>query len=1262
MAEPQRKYTPDIDPEIRPNLRAINGGGESTSSRGNLSGINTDRINDAQDGERNFQVIDGGGEGTSERGDLSSVDEARSGEKAPFINRVTGNQNEGKSRFSARGIIANRKWLASIGVIGVAGSLIAVFMTLLPLKLEMFISNITQSASAVPGYAVEQRTEYIVTRALATRLLMKANGGMDTESGKIAFCGNSSIACSLWLTYSSDYFEKKLGITFEADGRGRAKLGGKAQSWDIKATGEDGRSVDGIVQRITSNSEMRAFLKTEVKKNNNKNIVTRYIGRKILMKKYGVRNFNGPKKLEETRNSYNTAKTNLKAKIIANTMGKVSPRIATYLTCIQGGATCAELLRKGFNANGVDFTAEDPGDAPSNGDTQEVYEKKKEKYERAQAANNAISSAELGEVSGDSSDAVRKFISSKVVKIAGGSLAGAGLLDLIFGAVGAIDDGALEEVWYDIATQSYVGFAYEDIIVTNEKMKAGDIDMANLQAATELMDGAEESTLQQAENGGSAGLGAGASVTRKCDTGKGEVATKLEPGELVCPDQKAVRKYGESFKNQSWWGALTSVANSWNNTAGKAFELVGDTVSAALGSIPGVDKITAALGKAIEPAMEWIIEKLFVPPSLGYDDTGKAMGANNYDALSGAIRIAQNDTMIEGVSEDGTANGAGGRLLSSQEISAITNDYTKEEQEMIAKSSSTPAFLNPRVKGSLTQQLALMAPTSTKTLTTLPSRLLGIITPKTASVSAATASNINPFGLPISGYTDSDGVFNADPKVYTEEYCTASAKAREDSFTHSKEVGISVYTKSDPCALEKMVVGAELVSNGVSDDKYSLKDPLASITGGATGAGADLSVMTYNIRRDALTDSSGRNGLVVNTIKTQQPDIIGFQEMDQVQLTAISDALPQYAKTSDRLGDTRRIFWNKEKFKKVRDGTWNSAKTEGSNTMPWVELEANGTSFYVFNLHTQPGTGEVNTKLRAADGKKLIDDVIPSATNNDGKAVIVTGDMNSGYPGHKGTRSTEFYSAFTKNKTFDLAINLAEKKTGDRCETAHSFGSQDCGKNNARHIDHIYISNNVKPTVSSWKNIADDTTKNASDHNPVIANISIPGLTANNGEVGGPALVTTDGYAFPVALSGLQSGITLNQTKSTHWGGYAGFDLMSKDNTAVYAITDGDIVKVNRSYTFNGGPGKPCEAITFKSKDGYYYWYGHVINSTTKTAGIKAGEKIAEVAGKSYGALCNGGGPHLHIDRNKSLSLAGSKGDPSFIPQLSKIYEAAGGK
>src|SRR5690606_19501690 len=143
----------------------------------------------------------------------------------------------------------------------------------------------------------------------------------------------------------------------------------------------------------------------------------------------------------------------------------------------------------------------------------------------------------------------------------------------------------------------------------------------------------------------------------------------------------------------------------------------------------------------------------------------------------------------------------------------------------------------------------------------------------------------------------------------------------------------------------------------------------------------------------------------------------------------------------------------------------------------------------------------------------------------------------------------------------------------------------------------------TKPIISSWENVVrfpegasvkNSLTTQASDANPVIANITIPGLMPSGTNASGQ--VNTAGYAFPLDISGLTGGITTNQTTTTHHGGgrYKAFDLMAKDNTGVYAIHSGTIAKVNKSYTFTSGSGKPCQSITFKADDGYYYWYGHI--------------------------------------------------------------------
>ena len=153
--------------------------------------------------------------------------------------------------------------------------------------------------------------------------------------------------------------------------------------------------------------------------------------------------------------------------------------------------------------------------------------------------------------------------------------------------------------------------------------------------------------------------------------------------------------------------------------------------------------------------------------------------------------------------------------------------------------------------------------------------------------------------------------------------------------------------------------------------------------------------------------------------------------------------------------------------------------------------------------------------------------------------------------------------------------------------------------------------------------------------------------------------MNTDGYAYPVA--------PLNKSTPRPTDNHAepkyAYDFMRKGSTAVYAVFDGFIGKVNTS--FGGVPG--CASINLYGNDDWKYWYGHLQKPLVQEGDtVKAGQKIAEVAGFG-GSACYGGGPHLHLDRGYPPGTPGGGGtlapddnsrrDPTFIPFLQKLYD-----
>lgn len=732
-----------------------------------------------------------------------------------------------------RRMAGNKKVLGGAGLTGIGLLIAMAFVSLLPLKLEMMIKNVTQIASSVPSYATEQRLEYLITRALASRMLGLAHNA----DASLVFCKGGAIACSLFATFSNEYFEKKLGIELNIDAKGRVGLGGRASSWEVKpviskgATVMNEESVKALTFTLENNSDMKALIRQEVhSKTKSYQIITRYLARKLLMKKYGVTNWRGPKKIEAAVNRFNEAKANLKAGIIKNTLAKISPRMAIYLTCLQGSVATCEKLREGIDAtkNAVPVAeAAEPVQSPEESGLSEGdpgYDDAKADYERYQASQQAVEKITEGiaqetteEIAEDAAkDGIKSFISKRALAVAGGGLAAAGIADLVFKAVGSIDNGALDEISYDMTSQTYTGLS-SYLKTVNDSMKINDIDIETLEAAFQLFEGVESSALYQAESGLAVDTSKG--LVTECSGPNGPEKTRLKPGQLLCDDQKLVRDYDNALKGNPAWLALAATANTWNKSVGVAFDAVSSVTDAVFKIIPGFDLAMKNIGTAAQPFMDWVIGLAFDPPLVG----DEATSSQNYAALSGGIRESQNAVMKYGVDEDGNAMGGGGRVLSNEEIGAIVSEQEKYQQQDYKNRPMIAKLFDATLTGSFANRMLAYMPTSIAGFVGLPTQSFSsLLSGNLVGASTTNIDTINPFNLPIYGFSLSE--LQTEPKQFTESYCKVLAQNREDSYKRYRSISsIGVYKTSDPCALEKMVVGAALYDAGVYNNTYSLK-------------------------------------------------------------------------------------------------------------------------------------------------------------------------------------------------------------------------------------------------------------------------------------------------------------------------------------------------------------------------------------------------------------------------------------------------------
>lgn len=749
-------------------------------------------------------------------------------------------QQENKASSRSRNFMKKLKKNkgASIAVVLILGAFgIAAPFTVNLFKLSSLIEPIIGKVSKVPEHAVEQRFEYIVTRWLSMRIMKEAYPG----DKNLVFCAGGGLLCHLGSTKYSDWFTKQLDAKFEKEGRkikttlnatGKSSLGGKATSFTVSLEniGKDVSSLTrNVSKELSGHKEARRFVNNMVKQAHGKNYVLRYISKKILMRKYGIKRFNIIP--DKTAKNLTEVSAKIKASIIKGLVGRVSTRMTAYIGCLQGAnvATCKQLLDKlDFDIDKRIKEAEDAVNSSKEGS--EERKRAEAQLKKAQGSKASLESAK-SVINGEVDGSLGKVISKELIKKVLGPIAVVGWIDMAFRAVGAIDGRVLEAIFYDAMTQAVTAFAFNEDsspMVAADQIKDGSADMNTLAVASKMFDGAERSPLFQlfqlpsteAASPILASLSKG--ITRKCTNEAGEeVDTKLPPGESICPENKMVRDF-TTIKNNSWWRGLASVAGFWNSSIGQAFKALDDITSTITGPLWDLVKHLPGVSFGVEKLqqlVQWMIGQIIPLPSLGVG----ASGVSNYEALAAALHSTSNESMAHGQNKDnpsGKTDGAGGAALSDQQLASIVQHKNRQEKEEFDAQPMLAKLFNPSLQGSIANQLLAKIPTNGSSalrfLLNTPSTIVNSTTKK-AKAGTADIHTLKAFGIPNYGYADSS-TFSADPGTYTQEYCTASAKAREDSLSLEDGELLHTYKKTDPCALEK-VVGGLLAT--AADDKES---------------------------------------------------------------------------------------------------------------------------------------------------------------------------------------------------------------------------------------------------------------------------------------------------------------------------------------------------------------------------------------------------------------------------------------------------------
>lgn len=224
-----------------------------------------------------------------------------------------------------------------------------------------------------------------------------------------------------------------------------------------------------------------------------------------------------------------------------------------------------------------------------------------------------------------------------------------------------------------------------------------------------------------------------------------------------------------------------------------------------------------------------------------------------------------------------------------------------------------------------------------------------------------------------------------------------------------------------------------------------------------------LKLMSYNIRGTGHTGDTGelvwdiRKEASIAMIARERPDVIGFQEPKNEQVTWLTEHLPDYAHVSagrdqgvSSEGEHLPVMWLREKYDLVDWGYYWLSETPGEVSRGWdaknrritvwvcLRDKVSGGKFYYFNTHLDHKGHEARRRgalLNVEMMRKIAGKRTPA---------FISGDMNA----EIGQKTGEYLKAYT---AWLESAHDAAPESDDR----PSFNG--FGKSRARTLDYIYF-------------------------------------------------------------------------------------------------------------------------------------------------------------------------------------------------------------
>lgn len=255
--------------------------------------------------------------------------------------------------------------------------------------------------------------------------------------------------------------------------------------------------------------------------------------------------------------------------------------------------------------------------------------------------------------------------------------------------------------------------------------------------------------------------------------------------------------------------------------------------------------------------------------------------------------------------------------------------------------------------------------------------------------------------------------------------------------------------------------------------------------------GADIRIMSFNILAELWNQKlpvDGRDEIIAATLMTYLPDVIGLQEVTDKWYEHLGPLIAhQYSLVNEKTPEGKTNYsgmaYHSSKVKLIDSGCELFSKGNSGNMrlMNWAVFEtiSGGERFAVVNTHFDPNSSKSALPNRLVQAKEMGEKVKALQTAY-GCPVITTGDYNR-------ARITEEYKLFVETAGVRDAQWDSVQAVNNRYKTTHGVGSR--AEPGETAIDHIAYTDGAESLF--YINHTDAPAVNASDHNPIMADIRL---------------------------------------------------------------------------------------------------------------------------------------------------------------------------